>query len=162
MSALDQLKDIHLPPPVSWWPPAPGWWLLAALLLTLFWWVFRFALRRHRQRLFSRQAKRQVNALWSRYQRQQDSTLLVKSLIILARQTAKSNPIHEQLATLPTAELLALIDKDRGGKLSEAVSLSQLHDLLYRAAPEALSRDQAKQVFHCLRQWIRKTGGPLW
>lgn len=162
MSALDQLKDIHLPPAISWWPPAPGWWLLATLVLGLFWWGLRFALRRHRERLFSRQAKRQVNVLWSRYQRQPDSTLLVKSLIILARQTAKSNPVHEHLATLPTTDLLALIDQDSDSKLSNAVALSQLHDLLYQPSPEALTRIQAKQVFRCLRQWIRQTGGPLW
>ena len=31
---LVNLKDIHLPPPVSFWPPAPGWWILAVLLIT--------------------------------------------------------------------------------------------------------------------------------
>lgn len=30
---LEQLKDIHLPPGVSWWPLAPGWWLLAGVMV---------------------------------------------------------------------------------------------------------------------------------
>ena len=42
---LANLKDIHLPPAVSWWPPAPGWWILVVLfvLLTVLcaWWLYR-------------------------------------------------------------------------------------------------------------------------
>jgi hypothetical protein len=30
---LEQLKDIHLPPGISWWPPAPGWWVLAGVVV---------------------------------------------------------------------------------------------------------------------------------
>ena len=26
------LRDIHLPPTISWWPPAIGWWILAVLI----------------------------------------------------------------------------------------------------------------------------------
>ena len=32
---LADLKDIHLPAPVSWWPPAPGWWILLGLLIAI-------------------------------------------------------------------------------------------------------------------------------
>ncbi|GAV20116.1 hypothetical protein MMIC_P1078 [Mariprofundus micogutta] len=40
---LAELRDIHMPDPVSWWPPAPGWWLLfiCTILLTglvIWWW----------------------------------------------------------------------------------------------------------------------------
>lgn len=30
---LEQLKDIHLPEPISWWPLAWGWWAVLALLV---------------------------------------------------------------------------------------------------------------------------------
>lgn len=32
---LSQLRDIHLPAPISWWPLAPGWYILAILILVL-------------------------------------------------------------------------------------------------------------------------------
>ncbi|MFG0289553.1 MAG: DUF4381 domain-containing protein [Rhodopirellula sp. JB044] len=43
-SSLDQLRDLAVPPPVSWWPLAPGWWMLIAALVAgvvlgvLKWW----------------------------------------------------------------------------------------------------------------------------
>ncbi len=32
-NSLSELKDIHLPEPISWWPLAPGWWILAAVVV---------------------------------------------------------------------------------------------------------------------------------
>lgn len=35
MNPLEQLRDIHMPEPVSAWPPAYGWWLLFGLSLVV-------------------------------------------------------------------------------------------------------------------------------
>lgn len=32
--ALQQLKDINLPEPISWWPLAIGWWVLGLMCIT--------------------------------------------------------------------------------------------------------------------------------
>lgn len=32
---LEQLRDIHLPPGISWWPPAPGWWAIAVAVIVI-------------------------------------------------------------------------------------------------------------------------------
>jgi len=44
---LNNLHDIHTPPPVPWWPLAPGWWIAAGLVVVLgallWWWLHRAA-----------------------------------------------------------------------------------------------------------------------
>lgn len=44
---LNNLHDIHMPPPVSWWPLAPGWWIAAGVMVVLgalaWWWMHRGA-----------------------------------------------------------------------------------------------------------------------
>ena len=30
---LSNLKDIHMPPSISFWPPSFGWWVIAGLFL---------------------------------------------------------------------------------------------------------------------------------
>lgn len=53
MDALQQLRDLHLPPPPAWWPPAPGWWLLAVLLTAVAAWLaWAWQRRRARRRPF--------------------------------------------------------------------------------------------------------------
>lgn len=55
-NVLEQLRDIHTPPPAGFWPPAPGWWVLAALLLATIAVVAFLAWRRHRRQAPKRAA----------------------------------------------------------------------------------------------------------
>jgi len=41
---LSQLRDIHLPEPVTSWPPAPGWWFILLLILIGLVFIYRHAI----------------------------------------------------------------------------------------------------------------------
>lgn len=62
-SDLSNLRDIVLPPPVSYWPPAPGWWVLAVLLAALLALLLVRQLIRHRHDAYRREALRELAAL---------------------------------------------------------------------------------------------------
>jgi hypothetical protein len=103
---LAQLRDIHLPPPVSWWPPAPGWWLLALLLLAL----IALALlgwRRHRRRNAYRRA---ALAELGRLQRIEDPAAFAGAINALLKRTALTVAPPERVAALFGADWLAWLD----------------------------------------------------
>lgn len=60
---LAQLRDVHLPEPISAWPPAPGWWFLALLSLVGTLMLVRYFWQRHQRRAYIREAKVKLQAL---------------------------------------------------------------------------------------------------
>jgi len=101
---LSQLRDIHLPAPISWWPPAPGWWMLLALLLItimLGYWL----LRRRRQSAWRRQALSELQQL-----RDSDAATMVAQLSVLLRRVAISRYPQAEVASLTGEAWLAFLD----------------------------------------------------
>ena len=96
---LTQLRDYHLPDPVSWWPPAPGWWLLALLLLLALAAVLRL-LRRRRRLAPRRSAQRELQALKNAHSTDGDDTALVQGLSRLLRRFALARFPRKQVAGL--------------------------------------------------------------
>lgn len=123
---LSQLRDIHLPPPVSWWPPAPGWWLLLMIFILLIlglWFVYR----RHKRDAWRRTALVELAHLRQQYRSQQFTPQhIVGELSVLMRRVAVSYFPREQAAKLSGDEWLAFLDRSRRDGASFQSELGRL------------------------------------
>lgn len=152
-SPLEQLKDIHLPEPVSWWPPAPGWWILALLCLGLIVITVRWLIRRHRYRAAIREALaglEQINARDKDWPQQLNS--LLKRLTLSYFPRVQSAALHQQ----QWLEFLGsrLPDKKRTSFMHQ---YRPLLDSLYQNKSADLNIADYKKL---VRDWIRQALPP--
>jgi hypothetical protein len=105
---LSQLRDIHLPAPVSWWPPAPGWWVLLLLALIFAGLVYLFYLRHRRNRW------RQIALAELVRLRGETPDRLLPVLSVLLRRVAISRFPRHDVASLTGDAWLAFLDRALG------------------------------------------------
>ena len=114
---LVNLKDIHLPPPVSFWPPAPGWWILAILLISSLFIGGVLFYRQHKKRKPKTEALRILKDLQILYQNSQDEVASLRNLSNLLRRTALTVYDNDEIASLQGSSWLEFLDKT--GKTKE-------------------------------------------
>lgn len=108
-----QLRDIHLPEPISWWPPAPGWWILltSTLLIMLAFFIVR---RIYQKTYLSRQLKRDIiielEHIKQQFHHTQNESALAKSLSVLLRRTSISYYPAKDIAGLTGDDWLNWLD----------------------------------------------------
>jgi hypothetical protein len=145
---LDQLRELHLPEPISWWPLAPGWWLLALVGSALLVWLLRWLYRRYKAKYYRRQALGQLQAL----QAGTDSQEQLRALFVLLKQTANCaypNRQPSSLAIEPFVEFLRFsCDKSVFNQ-----STLELQSLLYARQTSEQSPD-LELLFKDARIWI--------
>lgn len=145
------LKDIHLPPAVSWWPPAPGWWL-APLFAAVFAFVAHRLWRHWRRPTLRRIGLRDLAIL------EADPKLgpqqKAQQLSILLRRVALSAYPREQVAGLNGRAWLQWLD----GLLADGRFVDGpgrvLEDAPYR--PEQPLAVQLDALFSLCREWLHR------
>lgn len=148
---LADLRDIHLPEPVSWWPPAPGWWLLVllalALLAVLGWWLRR-AWRRHRRRA---RVEAELDALLAAHRAGGDARALAAGVSLLLKRVALARWPRPEVAGLSGADWLAFLDRTGGhGDFADGPGRA-----LARAGYGAPEPVEAEALGAAARAWIR-------
>ena len=153
---LAQLRDYHLPEPVSWWPPAPGWWLLALLGLTLFIWLVRAVLKWRQGRAARRSALRELKDLERTFDQQGDGPMLLRGLSRLLRRFALARFPRDQVAGLSGTAWLEFLDRQHPaqGFLNGPGRL--LLDAPYRSAP---TTEELPDLIRLVRRWIADNPG---
>ncbi|MCB1825609.1 MAG: DUF4381 domain-containing protein [Candidatus Competibacteraceae bacterium] len=150
---LADLRDIHLPEPVSWWPPAPGWWLLAVLSLLvvggLLWW------RHHRRRTPQRVALAELTRLRVDFQRDGDGAAIAAGISTLLRRLALAHFPRNQVAGLVGDAWLRFLDRTGGGNPFSAGPGRALIQAPYRCTTEAL---EIEALLNVAEAWIRRVG----
>jgi hypothetical protein len=145
---LDQLRDIHLPEPISWWPLAPGWWILALAGSALTVWLLRWLYRRYKAKHYRRQALLQLEQVKAGTDPQEQ----LRALFVLLKQTANCaypNRQPSSLAIEPFVEFLRFsCDKTVFGQ-----STLELQKLLYAKQTSEKNAD-LEVLFEDARIWI--------
>lgn len=103
------LRDIHLPEPISWWPLAPGWWLLlVGLVVTIT--VLHIARKIYQSRQLSRDITSELESIKNEFAATQNKSQLAKALSILLRRASITYYPGNNIAGLTGKDWLEYLD----------------------------------------------------
>jgi len=146
---LDQLRDIHLPEPISWWPLAPGWWILIITGCLLSGWLISILYRRYSAKLYRRQAQKQLKALKLESNSQQQ----LRGLFELLKQTANSAYPNLQPGSQSIMEFIRFMQRSCNKPIFERLNID-LNLALY-SSDKQISH-QSDELFEDASQWINR------
>ncbi len=153
--ALSDLRDIHLPPPVSWWPPAPGWWLLAALVVLLALGVYAWRRLRTRER-WRAYALGQLADLRARHAQAATPSSSLRELSVLLRRVAISRFPREEVAALSGDAWLAFLDCSFGDEPVFRSAAGQLLSIGPYAREASVEPQSINALFDLCERWLKK------
>jgi len=148
-----ELRDIHLPEPISWWPLAPGWWISLLLIIALIVAAYIFIpklIKKLKHQPARKLAITEFNNIQRQYQSQQDNQSLVQSLSVLLRRICMTYDSRQSSASL-TGQ--AWIDKLNSINPQQSFS-DELIDTLLTAPYQKHHEFNAEQLLSQCESWI--------
>ncbi len=157
------LRDIHLPDPVSWWPIAPGWWIILVSLILIIAAIF-VTRKIYRGRQLNRDIKAELEEIKQRFRTTQNKVQLAKALSILLRRASISYYPGTDIAGLTGKDWLSYLDNTHT-RLSAGASpgkkfISDVGEVLLSAPylPDEAELDfDAHTLVQLCESWLRVT-----
>lgn len=150
-SPLADLRDIHLPDPISWWPLAPGWWILIGMGLLCLATAYIFLIQRQRA-VVKRTALAELAAIRSRHSQQRDNLQTAKELSALLRRVCISVGTQQQSAALVGNAWLKHLDR-----IGHCNDFTEGPGRLLTEAPYRQQTDtDASELIDLCQRWLKK------
>ena len=147
------LRDIHLPPEISWWPPAIGWWILAVtipLLIVFAYWLYR----RITRKTAIKSAKLLLLAI--KLDKQRGNHQKVQDISQLIRRVAISTTKRTECAGLTGEHWLTFLDRTmKDAPFSQGIG-KLLADTPYR--PTQPTAEEIAQLVNLCESWLNSLG----
>lgn len=157
--ALAQLRDIHLPTPISWWPLALGWYALLAILLSV---SIGLIYLSHKRRLHA-QAKNQALKLLDIYkanhEKEPNTQLMSARISELLRRVALVYYPRSDVASLNGKDWIVFLNKTGKGIDFNPVA-SMLLESPFKPSPKGKESLNLKPLMSRAEQWIKQRGVP--
>lgn len=150
------LRDIHLPEPVSWWPLAPGWWILFAITLIIILAGY-IAIKIYRSRQLRRDISSELEQIKLQFDNSQNKSQLAKSLSVLLRRANLTYNPGSNVAGLTGDSWLAWLDKTSKYSTADTQFQSDTGKILLSAPylPDDATLDfSAKELIHLCETWL--------
>ena len=150
------LRDIHLPEPISWWPLAPGWWMLFAITLIITLTIY-IAMKIYRSRQLKRDITSEFEQIKLQFENSQNKSQLAKSLSVLLRRANITYNPASNVAGLTSDNWLAWLDKTSKHSTADTRFQSDTGKILLSAPylPDDATLDfNAKELIHLCETWL--------
>lgn len=108
---LKDLRDIHLPEPISMWPPAGGWWMAAVVLVLLIAGIVYWYVRRRSSKRLQKTALSELKQLQQTYLDTGQQQRFIAGLSILLRRVALSSFDRRRVAGMTGEAWLMFLDE---------------------------------------------------
>ncbi|SAL25437.1 hypothetical protein AWB74_01063 [Caballeronia arvi] len=152
--ALQSLRELPLPAPVSYAPQTIGWLIVALLIVVIALAVMWFAWKRHEKSRYRREALAELACIEMKLRDEATRAMALAEIAPLIKRTALAAAPRSEVASLSGASWLAYLKKthgafdDESGALMYSASYAP-HDRLAGVTPQ-----QAQRLVQAARDWI--------